>query len=82
MMNGTVDADTSEFVIAEGSEIVIKDSSGDVLYSATGVKAANSVIFGAETLTEGETYTLYIDGEEAVAAIAKTGTGTEQGGLN
>ena len=46
------------------------------------MKAANSVIFGAETLTEGETYTLYIDGEEAVAAIAKTGTGTEQGGLN
>lgn len=79
MMNGTVDADTSEFVIAEGSEIVIKDSSANVLYSATGVKAANSVIFGAETLTEGETYTLYIDGEEAVAAIAKTGTGTEQG---
>lgn len=79
MMNGTVDASTSEFVIAEGSAIVIKDSDGNVLYSATGVKAANSVVFGAETLVEGETYTLYIDGTEAATATAETGTGATQG---
>lgn len=79
MMNGTVDASTSEFVIAEGSTIVIKDSDGNVLYSATGVKAANSVVFGAETLVEGETYTLYIDGAEDATATAETGTGATQG---
>jgi len=79
MMNGTVDASTSEFVIAEGSAIVIKDSDGNTLYSATGVKAANSVVFGAETLVEGETYTLYIDGVEAATATAETGTGATQG---
>lgn len=79
MMNGTVDASTSEFVIAEGSTIVIKDSQGNTLYSSTGVKAANSVVFGAETLVEGETYTLYIDGAEAATATAETGTGATQG---
>lgn len=79
MMNGTVDASTSEFVIAEGSAIVIKDSDGNTLYSATGVKAANSVVFGAETLVESETYTLYIDGVEAATATAETGTGATQG---
>lgn len=79
MMDGTVDTSTSEFVIAEGSAIVIKDSDGNTLYSATGVKAANSVVFGAETLVEGETYTLYIDGVEAATATAETGTGTTQG---
>lgn len=79
MMNGTVDASTSEFVIAAGSAIVIKDSDGNTLYSATGVKAANSVVFGAETLVEGETYTLYIDGAEAAAATAETGAGAKQG---
>lgn len=78
MMNGTVDASTSEFVIAEGSAIVIKDSDGNTLYSATGVKAANSVVFGAETLEEGEIYTLYIDGVEAATATAETGTGATQ----
>lgn len=79
MMNGTVDASTSEFVIAEGSAIVIKDSDGNTLYSATGVKAANSVVFAAEALVEGETYTLYIDGAEAATATAETGTGAKQG---
>jgi len=78
-MNGTVDASTSEFVIAEGSAIVIKDSDGNTLYSATGVKAANSVVFGAETLVEGKSYTLYIDGVEAATATAETGSGATQG---
>lgn len=79
MTNETVDASTSEFVITEGSAIVIKDSDGNVLYSATGVKAANSIVFGAEPLVEGETYTLYIDGAEAATATAETDTGATQG---
>ena len=75
----TADAASSSFTISAGSEIVIKDSAGIVLYTATGTKSANSVVFCAEALTEGETYTLYIDGVEAATAVAAAGTGVTQG---
>lgn len=61
--------------ITAGSEIVIKDASGDTIYTATGVKNANSVVFASEDLVSGETYTLYVDGTESATAIAAEGTG-------
>ncbi len=68
-------ATTSTVSIANGSTIVIKDSSGNTLYSATGVKSANSVVFCSESLTSGSSYTLYVNGTAVATATASTGTG-------
>lgn len=70
-MNGGMGG--SQFEINEGSLIEIKDSEGNVLYSGTGVRAANHIVFSSEALVEGETYYLYIDG----AAAASTAIGEQ-----
>ena len=67
--------DTSTINIQSGSRIEVKDCSGRTLYSATGAKTANCVMFSSDDLTAGETYTLYIDGEAAATAEAQEGTG-------
>ena len=77
MNNNAVD--TSAISIRSGSKIVIKDSSGNTLYSATGTKTANCVMLASADLTAGETYTLYVDGEAVATAEAAEGTG--QGGF-
>lgn len=77
MNNNAVD--TSAVSIRSGSKIVIKDSSGNTLYSATGTKTANCVMLASADLTAGETYTLYVDGEAVATAEAAEGTG--QGGF-
>lgn len=77
MNNNAVD--TSAISIQSGSKIVIKDSSGNTLYSATGTKTANCVMLASADLTAGETYTLYVDGEAVATAQAAEGTG--QGGF-
>ncbi len=59
--------------ITAGSAITITDASGSVLVSATGVKNANSVVFASSAVSEGETYTLNVDGTEAATAIAGQG---------
>ena len=74
---GTVD--TSAISIQSGSKIVVKDSNGNTLYSATGTKTANCVMLASADLTAGETYTLYVDGEAVATAQAAEGTG--QGGF-
>lgn len=74
-------ADASAFTIAKGSSIVIKDSAGNTLYTATGLRTANSVIFAEDDLVSGQTYTLYIDGTEVATATAVSGaSGGNQGG--
>lgn len=68
--------------ITAGSEIIIKDSAGNTVYTATGVKNANCVVFASETLVSGETYTLYVGGAESATATAAEGTGNGgMGGL-
>ncbi|MBQ8540710.1 MAG: carbohydrate-binding domain-containing protein [Clostridia bacterium] len=46
--------------IAAGSNIVIKNAAGEVLYSYTTIKTGNSIVFSSDKLTVGETYTVTI----------------------
>ena len=62
--------------VTAGTEIMIKDSSGNILYSAVAPKSANHIVFASDTLVSGETYTLYLNGTEAATAAA--GEGSQQ----
>ncbi len=59
-----------------GSTITVLDSSGSTLYSGTAVRAASCVIFSSPALTNGETYTLSVNGSAAATATAGSGTGS------
>ncbi len=72
--------DVSAVSISQGSKLEIRDSSGSTLYSATSLTKATSVIFASEDLTEGETYTLYVDDVEVVSAEAAAGSNQQAGG--
>lgn len=50
--------------ITSGSVITIKDKNGEVMAEYTADKQVNSVLYSDEQLTEGETYTIFVDGEE------------------
>lgn len=50
--------------IPEGSEIVISDTSGNVLFRHTAVKNASSLVFSSPDLKLGEKYILSVDGQE------------------
>lgn len=65
--------------IQKGSTIAILDESGKTLYTATGVKNANQVLFLSDQLTSGATYTLQVNGTDAATATVSTGSG--QGGM-
>jgi len=78
---GGMQQNGSSISITQGSAIVIKDSSGKTLYTATGVRNADSVVFLSDELTEGETYTLYVDGSEAATGTAAAGSGMMGGGF-
>lgn len=69
----------SALSISAGSQLVIRDSAGGEVYSAVAPKSANCVMLAGDLLTEGETYTLYVDGVEAASAAAVTGMA--QGGM-
>ena len=70
---------SGSFTISAGSEIVIKNAAGETIYTAAGVKNANCVMLASPDVTEGETYTLWIDGKQAATATAAAGNG--QGGM-
>ena len=61
-----------------GSTIAIKDSDGNTVYSAKAVRDAGYVIFSSAKLTEGSTYTLYVDNSSAGTAQAVTSTQGQQ----
>lgn len=62
--------------LSKGDTIEIKDASGTVIYSATAEKAASHIVYASDTLTSGDSYTLYINGTEAAAATVATGNGS------
>jgi len=67
-----------------GSTIKITDGAGDEIISGTSGKRFNWVCVSDETLTEGETYTLVINGIEVTTITANGGaatTGTQNGGF-
>lgn len=71
--------ENSTVKIVEGTKIEIKDSKGDTVYSAVGVKNANNVLYCSSDLKEGEKYTLYLDGKEAESTEAAAGKEGEGG---
>lgn len=58
--------------VKAGSTIAIKDSDGNTVYSAKAVRNARYVIFSSANLTEGSTYTLYVNNSSAGTAQAAT----------
>lgn len=74
--DAVVENDTATSVnISAGNTLEIQDSSGNVIVTATAVKNANHVFLCDDSLVEGETYTLLIDGVEAATATAEMGSG-------
>ena len=67
--------------LSAGDTLVIKDASGNEVISSGAVKTANSVIYASADLTEGETYTLYVNGTAAATAEAGTYSGFSMGGF-
>ncbi len=70
----------SAFTISQGSAIEIKDSKGNTLYKATGLKDADSVVFADGDVVSGQAYTLYIDGKQAATATATAVSSGNQSG--
>lgn len=64
------------FSIQSGSTVTIQNADGQTLYTATAVASVPNVIFASADVTEGETYTLLVDGEVAAEAEAVLGTAT------
>lgn len=64
------------FSIQSGSTVTIQNADGQTLYTATAVASVPNVIFTSADVTEGETYTLLVDGEVAAEAEAVLGTAT------
>ncbi len=67
-----------------GSTITISDASGNEIISATSGKGFNWICMSTSTLTQGETYTLFINDREAATITANGGsatTGARTGGF-
>ena len=60
----------SNISIAAGDSITVRDASGNVLYSATAVRAASYVFFSSAALVSGQTYTLLVNGTAVATANA------------
>lgn len=63
--------------LSKGNVISIIDNSGNVLYTTTVKKSANSVIFSNDDLVDGATYTLKVNG----STVATATEGTSQNGM-
>ena len=67
-----------------GSTIRISDSAGNEIISGASNKRFNWICISTESLSEGETYTLFINGTETASITANDGfasTGTRSGGF-
>lgn len=74
-------ASSSTLSLSSGNTIVIKDSSGNTLYSSTAKKNANSIVFCSDALVSGSTYTLYLNGTAKATATAQ-GTNLSSTGIS
>ena len=68
-----------EIIVSKGTKFAIKDSQGNIIYSAVGVKDADNVTYASDKLKSGETYTLVIDGEDSLTTDAQEGQPREGG---
>ena len=70
-----------------GSEYVLKDSNGEIIFTHTAAKEHQALILAGGDLAEGETYTLYADGSElfqttltgTVTTVNESGENTQAG---
>ena len=63
-----------------GSQVEIKDSDSNTLASQTIGLSYNCIVFSSPDLTEGDTYTVYVDGEEAGSGEADLSSDQGMGG--
>ncbi|MBR3103737.1 MAG: carbohydrate-binding domain-containing protein [Lachnospiraceae bacterium] len=75
---GMSNSETGSISISNGTTIEIKDSSGNTLFTGEGVKSANYVLFASTELSEGDSYTLYLNGS-SVSTVTANGSGTSGG---
>ena len=75
--NSGMGGQASQISIAAGDTIAVTDADGNVLATTTAVRAANYVFYASATLTEGETYTLTVNGTAAATQTA----GAAQSGM-
>ncbi len=68
--------------LSKGNIVSITDNSGNVLYTTTVKKSANSVIFSNDNLVNGATYTLKVNGSTvATATEGVSQNGMQPGGM-
>ncbi|MBS7263440.1 MAG: carbohydrate-binding domain-containing protein [Eubacteriales bacterium] len=60
----------STLAVQTGDKIAILDASGNTLCSATALRAATYIFFSSDALTEGQTYSLTINGTSVATANA------------
>ena len=61
--------------IQKGSSVTITDAGGNTLYSVTAPKNANSVLFSAPGVRNGDTYTVNVGGTTSTATAGQGGQG-------
>ena len=69
----------SSVSIKAGNTVEIKDADGSTVYSGASLCQAGYVVFSSANLTNGSTYTLYVDGTNAAEATANTDAMSEGG---
>lgn len=72
--------DSASFTIAAGSELAIRDQAGNTLATGKALRSANYVFFSSPAVTDGGSYTLYVDGEKVADGTATT-QGATYGGM-
>lgn len=56
--------------ISAGDRLSVKDASGNQMFSGRSVRSANYVFFSSPVLIPGDTYTLAINGQDSMTAVA------------
>lgn len=65
--------------ISEGSTVAIQDADGNTLYETTAAGRMSGVIFSSAAVSEGESYTLLVDGETVQTVQAVLGSSNDPG---
>ena len=79
-MSDSVLADTD--AADQTDQVNVGSKDGTVIFSCTAVKSGNSVVFTSGELKAGETYVLYLNGEEAASGTAAADTSGDAGGFD
>lgn len=66
---------------SKGSVVELKDSTGKVIMSATGIKTFNSIAITSPDIKKGETYTLSVDGNDVTVEMTDVTYSNSKGGF-